>query len=143
MFSLIVIFFSVFLRLSFPRKFWNLKMGGGIAMETSVRLAVGMKDVVRERRSVWRDLEHKDPPLSISHPHFDHTQALDPEKRRRGSCHALFGSQCHTHGQLIRVGCVLGTCQVQKLSYRLYQLIGQRNKDHSSPVNPRSPYSYG
>ncbi|XP_077401325.1 protein ADM2-like [Vanacampus margaritifer] len=47
------------------------------------------------------------------------------------------------HAQLMRVGCVLGTCQVQNLSHRLYQLIGQSGREDSSPINPRSPYSYG
>ncbi|KAK2858734.1 hypothetical protein Q5P01_003354 [Channa striata] len=45
--------------------------------------------------------------------------------------------------QLMRVGCVLGTCQVQNLSHRLYQLIGQNGRDDTSPINPRSPHSYG
>ncbi|KAJ3596465.1 hypothetical protein NHX12_002872 [Muraenolepis orangiensis] len=45
--------------------------------------------------------------------------------------------------QLMRVGCVLGTCQVQNLSHRLYQLIGQSGRQDSSPINPRSPHSYG
>lgn len=47
------------------------------------------------------------------------------------------------HGQLMRVGCVLGTCQVQNLSHRLYQLIGQSGREDSSPINPRSPHSFG
>ncbi|XP_026182529.1 protein ADM2a [Mastacembelus armatus] len=47
------------------------------------------------------------------------------------------------HGQLMRVGCVLGTCQVQNLSHRLYQLIGQSGREDSAPINPRSPHSYG
>ncbi|TWW65018.1 protein ADM2a [Takifugu flavidus] len=45
--------------------------------------------------------------------------------------------------QLIRAGCALGTCQVQNLSHRLYQLIGQSGRDDSSPINPKSPHSYG
>lgn len=49
----------------------------------------------------------------------------------------------HHHAQLMRVGCVLGTCQVQNLSHRLYQLIGQSGREDSSPINPRSPHSYG
>ncbi|KAJ4924574.1 hypothetical protein JOQ06_003528 [Pogonophryne albipinna] len=47
------------------------------------------------------------------------------------------------NAQLMRVGCVLGTCQVQNLSHRLYQLIGQNGRKDSSPINPRSPHSYG
>lgn len=49
----------------------------------------------------------------------------------------------HHHPQLMRVGCALGTCQVQNLSHRLYQLIGQSGREDSSPINPRSPHSYG
>ncbi|XP_034721287.1 protein ADM2a [Etheostoma cragini] len=49
----------------------------------------------------------------------------------------------HQHAQLMRVGCVLGTCQVQNLSHRLYQLIGQSGREDSSPINPSSPHSYG
>uniref|UniRef100_A0A8C7EAD6 ADM2 protein n=1 Tax=Nothoprocta perdicaria TaxID=30464 RepID=A0A8C7EAD6_NOTPE len=44
---------------------------------------------------------------------------------------------------LQRVGCVLGTCQVQNLSHRLWQLVGQPGRQDSSPMNPRSPHSYG
>lgn len=44
---------------------------------------------------------------------------------------------------LMRVGCVLGTCQVQNLSHRLWQLKGQLGRQNSSPMNPNSPHSYG
>uniref|UniRef100_A0A8V5G7E0 Uncharacterized protein n=1 Tax=Melopsittacus undulatus TaxID=13146 RepID=A0A8V5G7E0_MELUD len=47
------------------------------------------------------------------------------------------------HTQLLRVGCVLGTCQVQNLSHRLWQLRGQLGRQDSSPMNPHSPHSYG
>lgn len=56
------------------------------------------------------------------------------------------GSRGHHYphqNQLMRVGCVLGTCQVQNLSHRLYQLIGQSGREDSSPINPKSPHSYG
>lgn len=53
------------------------------------------------------------------------------------------GSRGHHQNQLMRVGCVLGTCQVQNLSHRLYQLIGQSGREDSSPMNPQSPHSYG
>ncbi|XP_053112245.1 protein ADM2 [Hemicordylus capensis] len=45
--------------------------------------------------------------------------------------------------QLMRVGCALGTCQVQNLSHRLWQLKGQSGRQDSSPMNPSSPHSYG
>uniref|UniRef100_A0A8D2LV45 ADM2 n=1 Tax=Varanus komodoensis TaxID=61221 RepID=A0A8D2LV45_VARKO len=32
------------------------------------------------------------------------------------------------HAQLMRVGCALGTCQVQNLSHRLWQLKGQSGR---------------
>nr|XP_061809496.1 protein ADM2-like [Nerophis lumbriciformis] len=47
------------------------------------------------------------------------------------------------NAQLMRVGCVLGTCQVQNLSHRLYQLVGKNGRQDTSPINPRSPHSYG
>ncbi|RMB90236.1 hypothetical protein DUI87_33372 [Hirundo rustica rustica] len=49
----------------------------------------------------------------------------------------------HSGGHLVRVGCVLGTCQVQNLSHRLWQLRGQWGRRDSSPMNPNSPHSYG
>ncbi|XP_012881196.1 PREDICTED: ADM2 [Dipodomys ordii] len=47
------------------------------------------------------------------------------------------------HAQLLRVGCVLGTCQVQNLSHRLWQLVGPAGRRNSAPVDPSSPHSYG
>uniref|UniRef100_A0A8B9M1V3 Adrenomedullin 2 n=1 Tax=Accipiter nisus TaxID=211598 RepID=A0A8B9M1V3_9AVES len=58
----------------------------------------------------------------------------------RGRRHASGRLQ---HTQLLRVGCVLGTCQVQNLSHRLWQLMGQSGRQDSSPMNPNSPHSYG
>ncbi|KAM3673267.1 protein ADM2 [Ammospiza maritima maritima] len=49
----------------------------------------------------------------------------------------------HAGAHLVRVGCVLGTCQVQNLSHRLWQLRGQSGRRDSSPMNPNSPHSYG
>lgn len=45
--------------------------------------------------------------------------------------------------QLMRVGCALGTCQVQNLSHRLWQLKGQLGRQDSSPISLHSPHSYG
>ncbi|XP_004438062.1 PREDICTED: ADM2 [Ceratotherium simum simum] len=45
--------------------------------------------------------------------------------------------------QLLRVGCVLGTCQVQNLSHRLWQLVGSAGPRDSAPMDPSSPHSYG
>lgn len=66
-------------------------------------------------------------------------------RRARRHTHSR-GSRGHHYphqNQLMRVGCVLGTCQVQNLSHRLYQLIGQSGREDSSPINPKSPHSYG
>ncbi|XP_029351154.1 protein ADM2a [Echeneis naucrates] len=63
--------------------------------------------------------------------------------RVRRHAHLRGGHHYPHHAQLMRVGCVLGTCQVQNLSHRLYQLIGQSGREDSSPINPRSPHSYG
>ncbi|TKS91039.1 ADM2 Intermedin [Collichthys lucidus] len=76
------------------------------------------------------------------------TEASLGERRAlRARRHAHSGSRgghhYPQHAQLMRVGCVLGTCQVQNLSHRLYQLIGQSGREDSSPINPRSPHSYG
>ncbi|KAF3704901.1 ADM2 Intermedin Adrenomedullin-2 [Channa argus] len=73
--------------------------------------------------------------------------SLIKEKMARVRRHAhtgLRGGHHHAHHpQVKRVGCLLGTCQVQNLSHRLYQLIGQSGREDSSPINPRSPHSYG
>lgn len=76
------------------------------------------------------------------------TEASQIQRRAlRARRHAHSGSRnghhYPHHAQLMRVGCVLGTCQVQNLSHRLYQLIGQSGREDSSPINPRSPHSYG
>ncbi|KAJ8261704.1 hypothetical protein GJAV_G00157380 [Gymnothorax javanicus] len=68
------------------------------------------------------------------------------QRAPRGRRHAHMrgrGHHHHHHPQLMRVGCVLGTCQVQNLSHRLYQLIGQSGREDTSPMNPKSPHSYG
>uniref|UniRef100_A0A669BMS2 Adrenomedullin 2 n=1 Tax=Oreochromis niloticus TaxID=8128 RepID=A0A669BMS2_ORENI len=73
------------------------------------------------------------------------TEALQVERRApraRRHAHSRGGHNNH-HPKLMRVGCVLGTCQVQNLSHRLYQLIGQSGREDSSPINPRSPHSFG
>uniref|UniRef100_A0A8D0E339 ADM2 n=1 Tax=Salvator merianae TaxID=96440 RepID=A0A8D0E339_SALMN len=49
----------------------------------------------------------------------------------------------HAAAQLMRVGCALGTCQVQNLGHRLWLLKGQSGRHDSSPMNPNSPHSYG
>ncbi|KAM3859263.1 protein ADM2a [Diretmus argenteus] len=70
-------------------------------------------------------------------------QRRSPRGRRHAHTGSRGGHHHAQHAQLMRVGCVLGTCQVQNLSHRLYQLIGQSGREDSSPINPRSPHSYG
>ncbi|XP_077373131.1 uncharacterized protein adm2b [Festucalex cinctus] len=91
-----------------------------------------------ESRFIWRVLLTKEPPLRW----FEMKQETWPGARNRfrGRRHASGRS---AHRQLMRAGCVLGTCQVQNLSHRLYQLIGRSGREDSSPINPRSPHSYG
>ncbi|XP_035381469.1 protein ADM2 [Electrophorus electricus] len=126
-------------RLSFPRKLWQVEVEGRIAMETVSRSSVTVSGLVRERLLVWKGLLNKEPLLR--HSYTLSTPTSSPRPRRRGRRHTLRGTW--GHGQLMRVGCVLGTCQVQNLSHRLYQLIGQPGKEDTSPINPRSPHSYG
>ncbi|XP_072551428.1 uncharacterized protein adm2b [Salminus brasiliensis] len=131
-------------RLNFPRKLWEVEVGGDMALETVARPSAAVNEAVHERRSVWRSLLHKEPPPRHSCTLPTHNSS-SPAALRRGRRHALTGTRGHGHGhgQLMRVGCVLGTCQVQNLSHRLYQLIGQSGREESSPINPRSPHSYG
>lgn len=111
-----------------------------------------------DKTALWRALLVRGAPLTSSEiataTVTDAHAMLDGEDgesaKRRGRRHASSGTRGHHHAhvhhghpQLMRVGCVLGTCQVQNLSHRLYQLIGQSGRDDSSPVNPRSPHSYG
>lgn len=96
---------------------------------------------------------HPSPPsLSWAHPSArapSHpNQKVPPLQLLRSRRHlSSRGTHHHQHypqhAQLMRVGCVLGTCQVQNLSHRLYQLIGQSGREDSSPINPKSPHSYG
>ncbi|XP_063067522.1 protein ADM2a [Engraulis encrasicolus] len=105
--------------------------------------------------SLWRVLLVKGAPLTetgvvavtdnLPSPIAD-TDIMEPKRRGRRQVNGgSRGHHPHLHGhpQLMRVGCVLGTCQVQNLSHRLYQLNGQMGRDDSSPINPRSPHSYG
>uniref|UniRef100_A0A8C9EXJ8 ADM2 n=1 Tax=Pavo cristatus TaxID=9049 RepID=A0A8C9EXJ8_PAVCR len=79
-------------------------------------------------------------------PALWHGPKLSPRHRhrhppgQRGRRHT--GVRLH-HAQPLRVGCVLGTCQVQNLSHRLWQLMGRPGRQDSSPMNPNSPHSYG
>ncbi|XP_026926154.1 protein ADM2 [Herpailurus yagouaroundi] len=79
-------------------------------------------------------------------------QALQPQRSAnrapamgrplRGGPHRHVGPR-RSRAQLLRVGCVLGTCQVHNLGHRLWQLVGSAGPRDSAPVDPSSPHSYG
>ncbi|KAK5876976.1 hypothetical protein CesoFtcFv8_026273 [Champsocephalus esox] len=81
------------------------------------------------------------PSLAWARPRDE--SAKSSRVRRRAHSGPRSSRHYPQNAQLMRVGCVLGTCQVQNLSHRLYQLIGQSGREDSSPINPRSPHSYG
>ncbi|XP_074128063.1 protein ADM2 [Sminthopsis crassicaudata] len=96
---------------------------------------------------------HLEPLVELRPQHFHH------HRRHRGKLRDHRGKERgqgprrvrgrgrrHTrrhHAQLMRMGCVLSTCQVQNLGHRLGQLVGLSGRKDSAPVNPRSPHSYG
>lgn len=95
-----------------------------------------------DRTILWRAILSRAPPADLTGNQLQSTVTLEsPKQRERRHVHSR-GHHSHHHPQLMRVGCVLGTCQVQNLSHRLYQLVGQSGRE-DSPINPRSPHSYG
>lgn len=62
-----------------------------------------------------------------------HHQSLQRKRRRARRLH---------HPKLMRVGCSLGTCQVQNLNHRYWQLMGQMGKEES-PIQLSNPHSFG
>ncbi|XP_009291699.1 protein ADM2 [Danio rerio] len=123
-------------RLSSPRKL--PEAGGGVAEETITIPSIAPSSGARERRLVWRALLQKGALLRQTNTPVSQNSGAQGHFRERR--HAFRGSRGHP--QLMRVGCVLGTCQVQNLSHRLYQLNSQSRRQES-PINPRSPHSYG
>lgn len=106
--------------------------------------------LLEAKRDWWKQRLMRGPPPKRDGPApatlTDVLQALPSPRGSRSRRHAHNGAKGHHHKhppQLMRVGCVLGTCQVQNLSHRLYQLIGQKGLEDSSPMNPKSPHSYG
>ncbi|XP_075998437.1 protein ADM2 [Genypterus blacodes] len=135
-------------RLNLPRASKLQKSSFTIIAPTTSDLSVSMDNHITQGdgQIIWRALLHKEPPPRLSDPFLDQSdgllqQGLIWQRGSRGRRHAGGGGRGHVH--LMRVGCVLGTCQVQNLSHRLYQLIGQSGREDSSPINPRSPHSYG
>uniref|UniRef100_A0A8C2WL54 Adrenomedullin 2 n=1 Tax=Cyclopterus lumpus TaxID=8103 RepID=A0A8C2WL54_CYCLU len=118
-------------------------------MPSATDLSAAVDDHITEedRHVIWRALLHKEPLPRLSDALLDQRDSVLWEAPvwqhgSRGRRHANSGGG-RGHSHLMRVGCVLGTCQVQNLSHRLYQLIGQSGRENSSPINPRSPHSYG
>ncbi|XP_075713711.1 protein ADM2 [Rhinoderma darwinii] len=62
-----------------------------------------------------------------------HLRSLRRKRRRARRLH---------QPRLMRVGCSLGTCQVQNLNHRLWQLMGQKGKEYS-PIQLSNPHSFG
>ncbi|KAI2665488.1 Protein ADM2 [Labeo rohita] len=95
-----------------------------------------------DRTVLWRAILFKSPPPD---PTIETEQSNEtresPKHRGRRNVHSK-GHHNHHHAQLKRVGCLLGTCQVQNLSHRLSQLVRQSGRE-SAPINPHSPHSYG
>ncbi|XP_004553326.3 uncharacterized protein adm2b isoform X1 [Maylandia zebra] len=135
-------------RLSFPRTSKFPKSFHPSIVPTVSDLSVAAHNQITEEdgQIIWRALlPHKDPPPKPFDLLVDQSHNVLPkvpvwQHGSRGRRHAGRG---RGHPHLMRVGCVLGTCQVQNLSHRLYQLIGQSGREDSSPINPRSPHSYG
>uniref|UniRef100_A0A3Q2YNY2 Adrenomedullin 2 n=1 Tax=Hippocampus comes TaxID=109280 RepID=A0A3Q2YNY2_HIPCM len=115
---------------------WTCLLFGLLPLEIQTRAQLSQN--VQKNRFIWRVLRTKEP----SPRWFEMEQEAWPSARgrSRGRRHA---KSRRTHRQMMRAGCVLGTCQVQNLSHRLYQLIGRRGRHDSSPIDPRSPHSYG
>ncbi|XP_034542147.1 protein ADM2 isoform X2 [Notolabrus celidotus] len=133
--------------LTLPRPSKYQKSSLTSIMPTASDLSIAFDNHLTHGEITLRALLHKEPQSKLSEPLLDESSIVPQEavvSRRgsRGRRHANSGGT-RGHGHLMRVGCVLGTCQVQNLSHRLYQLIGQSGREDSSPINPRSPHSYG
>ncbi|XP_061578641.1 protein ADM2 [Cololabis saira] len=114
---------------------------------SDLSVAINNRVPQEDRHIIRRAPLHKDPSPKLSNLLLYRSYNVQPEapvlqRGSRGRRHASGGGG-RGHGHLMRVGCVLGTCQVQNLSHRLYQLIGQSGREDYSPINPRSPHSYG
>ncbi|KAM3927529.1 protein ADM2 [Leptodactylus fuscus] len=69
------------------------------------------------------------PPMDM----MTHLRSLQRKRRRARRMH---------QPRLMRVRCSLGTCQVQNLNHRLWQLMGQMGKE-DSPIQLSNPHSFG
>ncbi|KAM6216524.1 protein ADM2 [Rhynchocyon petersi] len=68
------------------------------------------------------------------------TQSLQDHGHRCSDPH--HAGACRPQARLLRVGCMLGTCQVHHLSHRLWRLR-QASQLDLAPLDPNSPHSYG
>ncbi|XP_051976865.1 protein ADM2a [Xyrauchen texanus] len=141
-------------RLDFIARLHQLREGSTISPDIT-KQANADHGISINRTFLWRAILSKSPPsMNPTGIPLHITQTMEGESNEAGGgpkqrglrgrryVHSR-GHHNHHHAQLMRVGCVLGTCQVQNLSHRLYQLVGQRGREDSSPINPRSPHSYG
>lgn len=134
---------SLYLRLNLPRTFKHPKYFYTPTITPALADppgTTGSHVTQGDRGIIWQAWMHKEPPPRPCDSMLRGPAALQRGSRGRRHAH---GGGTRGHGHLMRVGCVLGTCQVQNLSHRLYQLIGQSGREDSSPINPRSPHSFG
>ncbi|KAK5606595.1 hypothetical protein CRENBAI_018134 [Crenichthys baileyi] len=134
-------------RLSVSRIYKELSYPNSPPIVSDLSAAITDQILQEDTQNIWRDPPHRDPSSELSDVLlYGNNNALSVvpvwQRGSRGRRHAHSGG-ARGHGHLMRVGCVLGTCQVQNLSHRLYQLIGQNGREDSSPINPSSPHSYG
>ncbi|KAK2892915.1 hypothetical protein QQF64_035177 [Cirrhinus molitorella] len=128
-------------RLDFMTRLHQLREDNAISPDVTERLNTNHV-VSIDRTVLWRAILFKSPPPEPTiETETSNETGASPKHRGRRNVHSR-GHHNHHHPQLKRVGCILGTCQVQNLSHRLYQLHGQSGRDES-PINPRSPHSYG
>ncbi|KAL1767569.1 ADM2 [Sigmodon hispidus] len=93
------------------------------------------------RPVVWKS-HHAPQPQARGNPTLAMAHLLQNGGSRHPSPQRHLGPR-RPHAQLLRVGCVLGTCQVQNLSHRLWQLVRPTGRRDSAPMDPSSPHSYG
>ncbi|XP_013924569.1 PREDICTED: ADM2 [Thamnophis sirtalis] len=123
-------------RLSLPRKPWDSnhhstwlpKRLSKKSLSWLAQKQTGMADSLLPLRELLRP---RLDPLQLGYGPLPQPALMPALRRKRRAA------------QLMRVGCALGTCQVQNLSHRLWQLKGQLGRQDSSPISLHSPHSYG
>lgn len=137
-------------RLALLKRIEEISGGEGAVAETVPDAKDSPRVSLEAKRQWWKQRLSRGPPQTqegqapaLTNPLRALASQRSPRSRRHA--HHVARAQHHHHKppQLMRVGCVLGTCQVQNLSHRLYQLIGQSGRQDSAPMNPQSPHSYG